>query len=413
MASMIVVIEKVAASYMVPGVDPMTDSDSTDSNIARPLQVGSVSVHPAAADTGDGTLHVVGAGPAGLAAAITAAKSGRHVVVHEVKDAVGSRFHGDFQGLDNWTVEHDVLDELREAGIESTFDYYPCRVLCLCDSRGREHAYHSEEPFYYLIRRGQVPRSLDCSLAEQARAAGVELRFGNRVSDLFEGIVAHGPRAADIVAVGYIFETDTEDTAVGVLDDRLAPGGYSYLLIRDGIGTVATTMFRDFREQTACLQQTVEFFSRKYGLRMQDPRPFTGYGNARFPSAARKGRVLHVGEAAGFQDALWGFGLRYAMLSGHFAARAFVEGAPESFDHLWRERLGGYLETGVLNRFLYGHGRELAYRYMFHCLDRAEDPCDRLRRMFAPSPVKRLAFRMMNTPRPLRGVPGTHPSMVP
>ena len=166
-----------------------------------------MSVRPTIAETGNDTLHVVGAGPAGLAAAITAAKNGRRVVVHEIKDAVGSRFHGDFQGLDNWTVEHDVLDELREAGIESTFDYYPCKVLQLCDSSGREHAYHSKEPYYYLIRRGQVPRSLDRSLAAQARAAGVELRFGDRVSDLSQGIVAHGPRAADIVAVGYIFET--------------------------------------------------------------------------------------------------------------------------------------------------------------------------------------------------------------
>lgn len=34
------------------------------------------------------------------------------------------------------------------------------------------------------------------------------------------------------------------------------------------------------------------------------------------------GPRMYVGEAAGFQDALFGFGLRYALTSGHLAGRA-------------------------------------------------------------------------------------------
>jgi len=63
-------------------------------------------------------LEVVGAGPAGLAAAITAARAELSVVVHESAPSVGSRFHGDFQGLENWTREVDVLEELTALGIE-------------------------------------------------------------------------------------------------------------------------------------------------------------------------------------------------------------------------------------------------------------------------------------------------------
>jgi len=55
---------------------------------------------------------------------------------------------------------------------------------------------------------------------------------------------------------------------------------------------------------------------------MTNPRPFGGFGNLYTGQAVRKGRLLYTGEAAGFQDALFGFGLRYAMLSGHLAARA-------------------------------------------------------------------------------------------
>ena len=45
-------------------------------------------------------------------AAITLARSGRRVVVHEVAARVGARFDGDHQGLENWTTEEDVLDFL-------------------------------------------------------------------------------------------------------------------------------------------------------------------------------------------------------------------------------------------------------------------------------------------------------------
>ena len=54
-------------------------------------------------------IHISGAG---LAAALTIAKSGGKAIVHELKGAVGARFHGDFQGLENWTTSEDVLEEL-------------------------------------------------------------------------------------------------------------------------------------------------------------------------------------------------------------------------------------------------------------------------------------------------------------
>ena len=62
-------------------------------------------------------IQIGGAGSAGLAAAITLAKAGRRVLVHEMQSEVGNRFDGDFQGLENWSAQQDVLDQLRELGI--------------------------------------------------------------------------------------------------------------------------------------------------------------------------------------------------------------------------------------------------------------------------------------------------------
>lgn len=52
----------------------------------------------------DGIIRIAGAGPAGIASAITLARIGWRVVVHEAQREVGSRFQGDLQGLESQCV---------------------------------------------------------------------------------------------------------------------------------------------------------------------------------------------------------------------------------------------------------------------------------------------------------------------
>ncbi len=96
------------------------------------------------------------------------------------------------------------------------------------------------------------------------------------------------------------------------------------------------------------------FFEEKVGFAMRAPRRFGGFGNVFAERTARKGRLLYVGEAAGFQDALFGFGMRYAMVSGALAARAWSNGRPETYDGLLRQRFGRLFKAGMVNRDLYG-----------------------------------------------------------
>src|SRR5581483_11994923 len=46
-------------------------------------------------------IKIAGAGPSGLAAAITLAKAGHEVEIFEARPAVGARFIGDFQVIEN------------------------------------------------------------------------------------------------------------------------------------------------------------------------------------------------------------------------------------------------------------------------------------------------------------------------
>jgi flavin-dependent dehydrogenase len=340
------------------------------------------------------TIHIVGAGPAGLAAAITVARAGHRAVVHELGRDVGSRFRDDFQGLENWSSDGSVLDELRAAGIEPTFEHIPVSEQVGYGPDGSAFTFHSDDaPFYYIVRRGPREGTVDRALLSQALAAGAEVRFQEPIHHLPEGgIVAHGPRGAGTIAVGYVFAADLPDGAFAALNNDLAPGGYAYLLIHGGQATLASCMFRDFHKEKVYLRRAVEFFQERVGFRMGEGRRFGGRGNFWVPATATQGRILFAGEAIGFQDALWGFGMRYAMLSGHLAALCLIEDAPRSFDRRWEERLGGPLRAALVNRHLYGTFGHLAYRYVLRRLARAESPRRWLGRQYAPSRWKQWLY---------------------
>ena len=157
-------------------------------------------------------VEIAGAGPAGLSAAITLARAGRSVIVHEAQPDVGWRFKRDLQGLENWTTRDDVLTRLNDAGITIDFDYLPCMSGETFDAWGVKREIRSTTPIFYLVERGPNPGSLDHALLEQAKQLGVDVRFNSRVKNLpYPAILATGPKVADAVAVGYHFDTDMEN----------------------------------------------------------------------------------------------------------------------------------------------------------------------------------------------------------
>ncbi len=347
-------------------------------------------------------ITIVGAGVAGLTCAILLARSGRRVVVREARAQVGQRFHDDFQGIENWSAEQDVLEELSEAGIRLQCELVPVREGRVFDPDGKLHRITASRPIYYLVRRGSRPGSLDRDLLAQALEAGVEIRFGDWVRRVDgPAILATGPRRADAIAVGYVFETDMPDGDWLALSDHLAALGYAYLLVHGGHGTVASCLFTDFKREAEYVRRTVAFFREHADLRMRNARRFGGYANFRLPRRAVQGGHPVIGEQAGFQDPLAGFGLRYAFRSAILAARSHQGGI--DYAGSWRRELLPLMRVGVVNRFLFNSLGQSGWRRAVGRLA-AGDTALVLRRFYRPSlwsralfPLARMIYR-----RPLR-----------
>ncbi len=335
-------------------------------------------------------IEISGAGPAGLAAALAVAGAGRAACVYERREDVGKRFHGDFQGLENWTTDADVLEELASLGIDGGFEHTPFHEVTCFSPDGTSREFRSTQPLFYLIRRGSEAGCLDTALKQQALDVGVEIRFGETLHHLpAGGIVTQGPRRADAIAAGYLFETDMADGAYAAISDQLAPRGYAYLLICKGRGTLASCLFDDFHNERRYLERCVEFYTEKVGVSMHNPRRFGGGGNFSLPRTARKGNILYAGESAGFQDPLFGFGIRWALISGAEAGRALADDDPARYERVWKQRLRAYHQTAATNRWFYDRMSDRGYAAALRKYPQGQDIRTWMQNVYAPSLWKR------------------------
>lgn len=273
-------------------------------------------------------IKIAGAGPAGLTAAINLRKSGIDVSVYEKHDDTGKRFHGDLQGLENWSDETNALDFLAQMGIKVNFDCDPFIKQTITNGKvSRTSHYDSDDPLCYIVRRGTHPNSLDQGLKRQAQDAGVRIHFKETIPLEEADIVATGPISKEIFAVekGIMFESDYEDTNVSLVNDEVAYRGYAYLLINKGYGCICTVLFDRFQDLDASFEKTRSAFTEMLDLDIRNPKPVAGVGSFSTKNVFQKGKSLYVGEAAGIQDLMWGFGIKTAIQSGHLAARCIIK----------------------------------------------------------------------------------------
>ncbi len=312
-------------------------------------------------------IKILGAGPAGLTAAIVLARARRDVIVYERARTVGSRHDGDYEGIENWTTREDAWCGFSQWGIVMNFQAVPlCKGTWFGPGFGETAVVEDSQPLFYLTPRGAMENSLDCGLLKQALDVGVCVEFNRAAKAEQVDIVAGGFAHARAFAVGYNFETSAPNGVYACLDDNLTPGLYSYLLFCEGRGTVAACAISPESEMKERLGRVIEGFRMRVEFDMRSPKYFAASVGFGFPRTAKKYGKLYVGEAAGFQDSLAGFGVRMAMTTGYLAARSIIEG--RDFDELWKARYLPLLKVGAVNRFfqelLGNRGYPLLLRYM-------------------------------------------------
>jgi flavin-dependent dehydrogenase len=301
---------------------------------------------------GDDPVQIMGAGLSGLAAAIILAKAGREVHVHDVREDSGSRFDGDFQGLENWTSDTDFLDELRDWGIDSSeFKVTPFHEVDVIHPDDVVTRAWSPTIAFRVVERGTASHTIDQGLKRQAIAAGAHIHYKSRVKPEDCHIVAAGPRDTSAVAFGEIFETPYPNHVAFHFNDKLAPGAYAYLIVIDGIGLICTCLWRKQQKSGRFLNETIEWYDQHYPeLKRKPIKRVGGKGDFTINREYTVDGRHYVGEAGGLQDFMWGFGMRYAITSGVFAAKDLL--GEVTYDEEVRKHILPSVKTSVSNRWL-------------------------------------------------------------
>ena len=342
-------------------------------------------------------ITIVGAGPAGLTAAINLANAGFETTVYEQNQNAGLRFNGDFQGLENWSDEDDTLQILNQIGIKINFLCHPYSGNdgLFYGPKLEKVKVKTSRPLFYLIERGSNPNSLDQGLRKQAEELGVKILWGKKLEsvDDSKAILGTGPKAADAIAKGMVFRTSLDDIFIGFIDDKIAPKAYAYLLVNDGKATFATCMFEDFQNEKIYYERALRALNTVIDIDINEPEEFGGFVNFfNEPKISKDNRILYVGENAGFQDALWGFGIKYAMLSGYYAAESIINN--QDYKKLCEINLLPKLKTSLANRWLFAHLYNPGYTFILNKLKTMDDVIPALKKHYNTSMSKKLVYQI-------------------
>jgi len=271
-----------------------------------------------------------------------------------MKARVGSSAGPHTEGIRNY-LGHDGLEELARFGVR----VQPFSVARRTVRRSPRFTSEITGPSYHLVARGGGPGTLERQLLQQALDAGATVRFKAKVRPEEVSILATGaPRdQVNIVAAGYRFSREgsnlTDEEIHALFDNTIAPRGYLCVLP----GPVWQSIY-------SCAWGSIEYneLLRKVdaALQLDWVRNLVGaaklvgkiYGKGYYAddpySTASQPGPLRVGEAGGIQDAVGGYGIQFAVASGHLAARSLLEGAP--YVELLRKEFGEAFEISRRGR---------------------------------------------------------------
>jgi flavin-dependent dehydrogenase len=292
-------------------------------------------------------LLVAGGGPIGLATALYAARAGLDVGVVEPRDGVIDKACG--EGLMPGAVA-----ALTELGVP--LDGHPITGIRYVDG-----AHRAEARFRYGPGRGVRRTRLHLALASAVLAAGVktERRAVRHLEDRGDHLLVDGTPTRHLVAADGLHSpvrrmVGLDAPVVGhrrygqrchvsmapwssLVEVHWSPAGEAYVT-PVGEGEVGIAVLSDERRQLAdligCFPELADRLAGRAVERVRGAGPLRQRARRRVA-----GRVLLVGDAAGYVDALTGEGIALGLAQARAAVGAVVAGRPQAYELAWR-RLG-------------------------------------------------------------------------
>ena len=298
-------------------------------------------------------IKILGAGIAGLGAGIIFAKKGYEVKIYEKTSHPGGRFKGDWQHLENWTSDIDVLKRLKSLGLEINFFTKACYKMSIFSSSFKEISFESTRPLFYSVQRGNPKESIDNGLLRQAQKLGAKVYFKKSMKEEDVDIVATGPKGSK-ETVGYtagLNFTSGEKDRVFVLIDKDVSRLYSYFSIIDGKGTLAISS-PNLKDVGKTLSRFRGKIKELLDIEIKDGEFFQARGGSLAGQSPlfEKDGIFYLGEAAGLQDRFAGFSIMPAFQSAYLAAKAIAEG--ESYTKLCRKEILPQIRACFVNSFI-------------------------------------------------------------
>ncbi len=297
------------------------------------------------------TIKILGGGISGLTAAINLKYAGRAVEVHERKRFCGKHTH-DFQFLENWTFKEDALAILHKINIERNFYLKPWYSLEFISPSLNRCLKKSSQPLMYLVKRGPIEGSIDEALQKQAQAADIPIIFRSKLTANEADIIAIGRKSPNFLVTGITFPCDRQDRALVLFDDRHSLKMYSYFTVHDGVGQISVINPVARKDHKRRLDLCIKRFEVILNYKIPTiSHRFAALGNLYYLKNARIQGRYYVGEAAGFQDCLAGFGILYAFKSGYHAFCSIYR--KDDYNHRWQADMLKPMRVSCRNRRLF------------------------------------------------------------
>ena len=156
-------------------------------------------------------------------------------------------------------------------------------------------------------------------------------------------------------------------------------------MVKGGRGSLCTLVMGSFDKAQGCLQRAKKTFSEIVELDITNPRDTSGIGTFSAPTNPMREGRLYVGEAAGIQDLLWGFGIDKAITSGYLSAQSLIHS--QNYENTLNNILGNKIKAGMVNRFIWEALRLDDYSLIIDLLGHVKDPSKLLHRIHTYNPL--------------------------